>query len=262
MAVEYLTELPMYVVNWINNAVTAYLTAMNEVLANTIDTIHTATALPRFTKDLVDFDGVLPYPSSLLHQAATAVFGLFGLTVALFVVCCTVESLRWICCGRRTKSNFRSVAEGRGNEATAVWNDGVMGMLESSRWLRQAQNDLASAKNDLNGVSPAPEWACYKCYQAMEKLVKAFLIARNLPISMGSQELIHLASLTRDNQLRNISHEIQEKVGSISRMHSLDSIPSPSLPRDVYSRTNALRVYELTEGALEYICCLLDIALQ
>lgn len=174
MAVEYLTELPMYAVNWINSAATAYMTAMNEVFANTIDTIRTATVFPSFTKDLVDFDGVLAYPLSLLHLAATAVFGLFGLTVALFVVCCTVESLRWICCGRRTKYDFRSAAEGRRNETTAAWNGGAVGVLESSRWLRQAKNDLVSAKNDLDDVSPAPEWACYKCYHVSYEACSMF----------------------------------------------------------------------------------------
>ncbi len=54
--------------------------------------------------------------------------------------------------------------------------------LELARqWTAKAANDLLSADNNLKAANVPFDVVCFHCQQAAEKLLKAFLIAKNRP---------------------------------------------------------------------------------
>jgi hypothetical protein len=55
------------------------------------------------------------------------------------------------------------------------------GTTEVKEWLQKAKQDLLAAKVLLEHVPPVLEPACFHCQQAVEKILKAFLVWKSIP---------------------------------------------------------------------------------
>lgn len=266
------TSLPKDAFDWIRIVILSYIATMYEIIYNTITDVHSHLSSNKYLCVIANVFARMPdsvwtasqnmflltfglprtsvrSPASaqFVHVLATTLFGLFGLVISLYCIYQIVKCLRWLCFGHRRLSSRHDVADGRKNGSA---------MLESSRWFRQAMNDLESARNDYESDCPAPEWVCCKCYQSMEKLLKAYIINRNA-ITSGAvtYDLVDLATLTADGLLIRHANQLIKILGSsASRLMCYpDSVPSPVVPRDVYSLHTAVKVHELTEQALEHV---------
>jgi len=51
---------------------------------------------------------------------------------------------------------------------------------ECAEWVRKGKNDLLSARILLNHETPVTDTACFHCQQAVEKLLKAYLVLRTV----------------------------------------------------------------------------------
>jgi HEPN domain-containing protein len=56
-------------------------------------------------------------------------------------------------------------------------------LADAESWLRKASNDLRCAAIDLAATPPVPEDALFHCQQAIEKVLKAFLVWHDVPFA-------------------------------------------------------------------------------
>lgn len=184
-------SLPKDAYNWIGDGILSYFATMKEIIDNTLgDGVYNilynirvwnpSDGLPVFlykiayffinvTKLLfkwlfqTDIDNGFTY---FLHLFATAVFGVFGLAIAFCMVFLAIKFLLWLCVGRQVIHVKLEDSDSNRHQNANGLKRGSGDMLECHRWLKQAMNDLESARNDFEGDLPAPEWVCFKCHQA------------------------------------------------------------------------------------------------
>lgn len=49
----------------------------------------------------------------------------------------------------------------------------------AKRWIKKAEKDIKIAKDEINTQNPTTDLICYHCQQAIEKILKAFLVFHN-----------------------------------------------------------------------------------
>ncbi len=71
-----------------------------------------------------------------------------------------------------------------------------MNLERAKKWIRKAENDIKVAVDELNTENPVTDAICFHAQQAVEKLLKAFLIFHNKPFRKTHDiaELISLCS--------------------------------------------------------------------
>lgn len=178
------TSVPKDAFNWIADGLLSYCAAMKEIIDNTLEGVYIirawdhgdwlpcATAFIKKIKFflisttkhvLTDIDTGFTY---FLRLFATALFGVFGLGIAFYMVFLAMKFLQWICFGRRIiyvkLAEYDSV---RHQSANGLQRGGG-NVSECHQWFKQAMDDLEAARNDFEGNIPAPEWVCFKCHQA------------------------------------------------------------------------------------------------
>lgn len=79
---------------------------------------------------------------------------------------------------------------------------------EHLEWLKYAENDILTAKTMRAIENPPMEIVCYHCQQTAEKLLKAFLIRKEEPLSK-THDLVFLNSkcIKLDQKFEYISKE-------------------------------------------------------
>jgi HEPN domain-containing protein len=106
---------------------------------------------------------------------------------------------------------------------------------EARRWMRQALLDMQAARNDFTSTDcHSPEWACFKCHQAVEKALKAMHYSidcnRNL-----THDLESLSQSLGNNRLHSKVSELSKLLVRSEAMRYPDCHNYPRIPHDVYS---------------------------
>jgi HEPN domain-containing protein len=60
------------------------------------------------------------------------------------------------------------------------------GVDEIKEWLQKARNDLLSARILMQHDPPVLDTASFHCQQAVEKVLKAFLVWKAMPFEQGT----------------------------------------------------------------------------
>jgi len=63
------------------------------------------------------------------------------------------------------------------------------------QWLAKAENDLLNADNNLKSEIVPYDTVCFHCQQAAEKLLKAYLVARGVPLPFTHDLLLLLEEI-------------------------------------------------------------------
>jgi len=93
--------------------------------------------------------------------------GVFGLLIAFGCIRIILKFLVWLLSVNPTNLYYaddlseKCLNRSQHNNSSQTW----IKSSESRRWFKQAMCDLKSARNDIDGDRPAPEWVCYKCQQ-------------------------------------------------------------------------------------------------
>ena len=76
------------------------------------------------------------------------------------------------------------------------------------KWIKKAENDLKTAKDELATENPATDTICFHAQQAVEKFLKAFLVFHNKPFrkTHNLAELLVLCSEI-DEEFKNLPIE-------------------------------------------------------
>lgn len=268
-------------VNWAEDSVTSYFATMKLLINNTLnsfnETVQTnasdenanrtaqTTALYerpyRWLRKIFERLPVEESTNSAFGQddfsdftllCATAVFSLFGLMIAFYVVYLVIGCLCWICCG----SGSSAPATHDDASLTARWSR-ARTQHKSDRWFQRAVDDFEAAQNDINGESLAPEWACFKCYQSMVKCLMACITVQQwTDTEVQSRSLIDLASVAGDDQLMESARVLQDMLPARSGSEALNMMDPyldaiPPLSRDTCSVADAVLVFRQTEAALD-----------
>ena len=118
---------------------------------------------------------------------------------------------------------------------------------ERDRYLRQAERDLDAAQNDLN--NGYYEWACYKCHQAVEKVLKARNNTRDL--SHDLKELLEKCEPRIPSDVaQSAVLDLQSLLGNHARMR----YPFQGhAPMDVHDKVKAEKAIQLTQTVLSHL---------
>ncbi|CAF2489727.1 unnamed protein product [Rotaria sp. Silwood2] len=106
---------------------------------------------------------------------------------------------------------------------------------EADRWLKQAQHDLESAYSDMHSPTsqPAYDWACYKCYRAAEKALKAYHYYRDTGKNMTAD--IPGLLIGVDNDVREIGYKLYKWIGDSNRMQYPNAARFAKTPAEVFT---------------------------
>ncbi|XP_048257395.1 sacsin-like isoform X1 [Haliotis rufescens] len=133
---------------------------------------------------------------------------------------------------------------------------------EAKRWLRQAIDDLAAAK-DIFPPCRGFNWICNKTHQAAEKAVLAVWYSRSSTTAdtlRSSNALTEITSGLDNSQLLDLATQLQSLVGDYSRMCYPDRLSFPSIPAAVYTESHARQACVLAESILELVKELFDVS--
>ena len=124
-------------------------------------------------------------------------------------------------------------------------------MPKAKIWFRQAEMDYESATNDLNPPGArqgAFDWACFKCYHATEKALKAAQLAtrgKTFPSHNINVLLVDLSCTRIHNAVViNSVHQVSKVVGDENCLYPVTSILSSEAPCERYSRSDAEKAME------------------
>jgi HEPN domain-containing protein len=90
---------------------------------------------------------------------------------------------------------------------------------EVAAWLEKAGRDLRMAQLAIEAESPMPDQACFHSQQCAEKVLKALLVAADLPVPR-THNLLHLAA-----QLRVSVPSLRVDDGSLAHLTSFGVSP-------------------------------------
>ncbi|PFX28347.1 LINE-1 retrotransposable element ORF2 protein [Stylophora pistillata] len=107
-------------------------------------------------------------------------------------------------------------------------------LREARRWVRQADVDINAAENDMNPVTPAYSWACYKSHQAAEKALKAALYSEGANVPRV-HDLVEISTYLNDSELPSLASRLQNLVGDYARMR----YPGRGVSPEVYTHQMA-----------------------
>lgn len=121
---------------------------------------------------------------------------------------------------------------------------------EATRWLRQAENDLAAARLVLQGGFFAQ--ACFMAHQVAEKALKALAYFRGDRFVIG-HSLVELASTLEDSYPR--LRDLQRLLTTLDRYYLPtrypDALPG-GVPFETFQRDEA---QEAVDGAARVVAC-------
>ncbi|CAF0732765.1 unnamed protein product [Adineta steineri] len=124
---------------------------------------------------------------------------------------------------------------------------------EADRWLKQAQHDLESAYSDMHSSTGqvAYDWACYKCYRAAEKALKAYHYYKDTGKNMTAD--IPGLLIGVDNDVREIGYKLYKWIGDPNRMQYPNAARFAKIPAEVFTVSQAEQAIEYTKELLKKI---------
>ena len=121
----------------------------------------------------------------------------------------------------------------------------------ASRWLRQAEHDLADAAFVAGGGRHA--LACFLCHQTAEKAVTAYLLARGAEHVWGHA----LADLCEDAMALDPSFDLIKSVAGLLDKHYLGArYPSTlpgGVPAEAFDAHDSARALEIARDVLQFV---------
>ncbi|UJR23291.1 hypothetical protein I4U23_026307 [Adineta vaga] len=124
---------------------------------------------------------------------------------------------------------------------------------EADRWLKQAQHDLESSYSDMHSSTGqvAYDWACYKCYRAAEKALKAYHYYKDTGKNMTAD--IPGLLIGVDNDVREIGYKLYKWIGDPNRMQYPNAARFAKIPAEVFTVSQAEQAIEYTKELLKKI---------
>jgi HEPN domain-containing protein len=127
---------------------------------------------------------------------------------------------------------------------------------EQDRWIRQAQNDLISAKS--NHKLGAYNWVCFMCQQSGEKILTAFLYGKGAEDVWGHS----LADLCEDAINFDPTFEMIKSVAVLlDKYYYLTRYPSqiPSgISSDIFAAHESEKAIEIAEEVIKFVIDRID----
>ncbi|XP_041369757.1 LOW QUALITY PROTEIN: sacsin-like [Gigantopelta aegis] len=121
---------------------------------------------------------------------------------------------------------------------------------EAQRWLRQAEIDYDSARQDATF-----NWICFKCYQAAKKAIAA-LHYNTVNTGENTTNIHDLEKLTEkvyDPTLITLVRQLKSTIKDHVRLLYPDPLTFPRIPSDVYTEEDARQACEITGRIIELV---------
>jgi len=116
----------------------------------------------------------------------------------------------------------------------------------AKEWIIKAQNDLETAKI-LHREKGPTDSLCFHCQQAIEKLLKGFLVSENIHF----EKIHHLWTLAKQCSTKNKSFlKLEEDFKTLDAYYIESRYPSEVV---VYSREEAKKVLKITQKLSQFI---------
>ncbi|XP_021358916.1 sacsin-like [Mizuhopecten yessoensis] len=133
-------------------------------------------------------------------------------------------------------------------------------LSEARRWFQQARMDYSSGVSSLEAINSTDgdnktkedfNWICFKFHQACEKACKAYMYSVDAKKVTKCHYLPNI--LLNDDELGDLLKEIENLIGSYSKMRYPDVMEYPNIPGTMYTKDQANKLMKLAEKVMEGI---------